>query len=97
MKYVVQVEIDPENGLDVEAQPDKIQEIIEKWQALHPIGFYFGLTRRSMTIIVDVPNEDALFEPLHATWVLAKDYPDVLPVADVDDFPQLLQRAGLVG
>lgn len=97
MKYIVQVEIDPDAGLDVEAQPDKIQELIGKWQALNPIGQYFGLTRRSITIIVDVPNEDAMFEALHATWVLAKDYPDVLPVADVDEFPQVLQRAGVTG
>ena len=48
VKYIVQVEIDPETGIDVEAQPDKIQEMIGKWQALKPIGFYFSLTRRAV-------------------------------------------------
>jgi len=97
MKYMIHGEIDPETGVEVEAQPDKIQELIGKWQALNPIGMYFSLTRRTMTIIVDAPNEDAFFEPLHAMWVLTKDYPDVYPVASVDEFPQILQRAGIIG
>lgn len=96
MKYVVQVEIDPETGVEVEAQPDKLQEVIGKWQALNPIGLYFSLTRRAITVIVDVPNEDAMFEALHATWVFAKTYPDVWPVASMEEFPRLLQRAGIV-
>ena len=96
MKYIIQAEVDPETGVEVEANPEKIQEWIGKWQALNPIGMYFTLTRRSVTIIVDVPNEDAFFEALHATWVLTKDYPDVTPVATVDEFPTLLKRAGLV-
>ena len=95
MKYIIQAELDPVTGLDVEARPDSIQEFIEKWQALNPIGMYFGLTRRSVTVIVDVPNEDALFEALHNTWVLTQDYPDVLPVASVDEFPAILQRIGV--
>ena len=96
MKYIIQAEIDAETGDEVEANPEKIQELIGKWQALNPIGMYFTLTRRAMTIIVDVPNEDAFFEALHATWVLTKDYPDVSPVATVDEFPALMKRAGLV-
>ncbi len=97
MKYIIQAEIDPETGLDVEARPDQIQEMIGKWQALNPIGMYFSLTRRSVTVIVDVPNEDAFFEALHFTWGLTKDYPDVSPVADADEFPAILQRIGVGG
>lgn len=96
MKYIIQAEIDAETGVEVEATPKKIQELIGKWQALNPIGMYFSMTRRAITIIVDVPNEDAFFEALHATWVLTKDYPDVTPVATVDEFPALMKRAGLV-
>ena len=96
MKYIIQAEIDAETGVEVEANPEKIQELIGKWQALNPIGMYFSMTRRAITIIVDVPNEDAFFEALHATWVLTKDYPDVSPVATVDEFPALMKRAGLV-
>lgn len=95
MKYVIQAEVDPETGIDVEAQPEKIQEMIGKWQALNPIGFYFHLTRRAITIVVDVPNEDAIFEALHDLWLLAKDYPDVSPVASVEEFPELLKRIGI--
>lgn len=97
MKYIIQAEIDAETGVDVEAQPEKLQELVGKWQALNPIGMYFSLTRRAITIIVDTPNEDPLFEALHATWVLAKDYPDVWPVADVEEFPAILQRSGIGG
>ncbi len=97
MKYIIQAELDPETGLDVEARPDKIQEMIEKWQALNPLGFYFSLTRRAITIIVDAPNEDALFEPLHNMWVLTKDYPEVWPVVGVDEFPSVMQRLGIGG
>lgn len=97
MKYIIQAELDPETGLDVEANPASMQEMIGKWQALKPIGFYFSLTRRAITIIVDVPNEDAMFEALHNMWVLTKDYPDVTPVASVEEFPALLERIGVGG
>ena len=97
MKYIVQAELDPVTGMEVEAQPEKIEEFIAKWQALNPIGFYFNLTRRAITIIVDVPNEDAMFEALHNSWVMTQDYPDVSPVASVDEFPEILKRIGVGG
>ena len=62
MKYIIQTEIDGITGLEIERQPEKIQEVVEKWQALKPLGIYFSLTRRAITVIVDVPNEDAMFE-----------------------------------
>ncbi len=92
MKYIVQVEIDPETGLEVEANPKKLQDWMEKWQALNPIGMYFALTRRAVTVIVDVPNEDTILEVLHSTWVLVKSYPDIWPVGDASEFPALMQR-----
>ncbi len=95
MKYIIQIEIDPDTGVDVEADPAKIQELVGKWQALNPIGMYFHTTRRAMTFIVDVPNEDALFEALHASWVFLRTYPEVSPVVDGQEFPKLLQRAGI--
>lgn len=97
MKYIIQVEIDPDTGAEIESQPEKIQEMVGKWQALNPIGMYFSLTRRSVTIIVDVPNEDAMFEAIHDTWVVANDYPDVSPVVGADEFPSLLARVGIGG
>ncbi len=96
MKYLIQIEIDGETGVEVEAEPDKIQEVVGRWQALNPIGMYFSMTQRAITIIVDVPNEDAFFEAPHATWVLTKSYPDVQLVADAEEFPTMLQRAGVV-
>ena len=95
MKYVIQVEIDPETGVEMEADMGQIQELTEKWQRLNPVGMYFATTRRSMTIIVDVPNEEALFEALHATWVATNSYPDIWPVVGADEFPSLVQRLGL--
>ena len=59
------------------------------------IEMYFCLTRRAVTIIVDVPNEDAMFEALFRTWVATKSYPDVWPVVGAAEFPSLLQRAGV--
>ena len=97
MSDIIEAEIDPETGLDVEAQPEKLQEMIGQWQALNRIGMYFALTRRAITITADVPNEDALFEALHGMWGLAKDYPDVWPVTSVEELPALLQRAGVGG
>jgi hypothetical protein len=97
MKYIVQIEIDEDTGLEVEGQPEALQEWIGKWQALKPLGMYFSMTRRAVTIVVDVPNEDAMFEALHATWVLTRDYPDVWPVAGADEFPALMQRIGMGG
>ncbi len=96
MKYIVQAEISPEVGGEMEAQPERIQEWMQKWQALNPINMYFGMTRRVVTIIVDVPNEDAMFEAVHSTWVLTKSYPNIWPVGDATEFPSLLKRSGLV-
>ncbi len=96
MKYIIQTEIDGVTGVEMEGQPESIQEWVGKWQALNPIGMYFSLTRRAVTIIVDVPNEDAMFEAVHSTWCLAKSYPAVWPVADAEEFPNLLQRVGVL-
>jgi hypothetical protein len=95
MKYIVQVEIDPEAGDAIEGDQAIMQSVLGAWQALNPIGMYFSLTRRAVTIILDVPNEDAMFEALHATWVGTTSYPDVWPVASMEEFPGLLQRVGL--
>lgn len=95
MKYIVQVEIDPDIGLEMEEHPEQIQEVIGKFQALNPIGMYFSLTRRSMTVIVDVPNEDHIFEALHTSWRITESYPEVSPVMDLQEFPELLRRAGI--
>ena len=95
MKYIIQAEVDPEIGTQLEGQMEKIQELIQKWQAQKPIGMYFNLTRRAMTIILEAPNEDAFFEALHATWVATNDYPDVSPVAGVEEFEILVGRLGL--
>ena len=92
MKYIVHTEIDPETGAEMETQPERIQEWMGIWQSLKPIGMYFSLTRRAITIIVDVPNEDAMLEALHSTWVLSKSYPEVWPVADATEFPAIMKR-----
>ena len=92
LKYVVQIEIDPDVGAEIEGDPAEIEEWMGKWQALNPIGMYFAMTRRAVTVLVDVPNEDALLEPLHATWVFTRTYPEVWPVADASEFPSLMRR-----
>jgi hypothetical protein len=96
VKYIVNVEIDPETGMELEAAPDKLQELLGGWQARKPIGMYFGLTRRTVTVILDVPNEDAMFEAIHRTWVLIKSYPDIWPVGDAAEYPALMKRVGLL-
>ncbi len=95
MKYVILADLDPEIGMEIEAQPEKIQELIDKWRAQNLLGMYFALTSRRLTIIVEADNEDVFFEALHATWLLTLDYPEVYPVAGVDEFPDLLRRAGV--
>jgi hypothetical protein len=96
VKYIVNVEIDPETGIEVEAAPDKLQELLGMWQALKPIGMYFDLARRTVTIILDVPNEDAMFEVIHRTWVLTKSYPDIWPVGDATEAPAFMKRVGIL-
>ncbi len=39
------------------------------------------MTCRAVAVVVDLPNEDVMFEALHAIWVLVKDYPEVWPGA----------------
>ena len=96
MKYLITVNISTEIGPELEAQPEKLQEWIGKWQALKPIGIYFSLTRRAVTILVEKENEDAFFEQLHATWVLTKSYPVVEPIVSAEEFPSIMQRIGPV-
>lgn len=95
MKYIVQCEIDPGPGKELEDNPQVIREIIAQWQSHKPIGMYFSLTRRAITVILEAESEDAFFEPLHATWRATNSYPDVSAVADVDRFPALLKRVGI--
>ena len=95
MKYIVQAEVAPEVGTQIEEQLEKVQGLIQKWQAHKPIGMYFNLTRRAMTVILEAPNEDAFFEALHATWVVTNSYPDVSPVASVEEFEAIVGRLGL--
>ncbi len=96
MRYIVQIDVDPETGADLEAHPERIQEIIGKWQAHNPVGMYFSLTRRRITVVLDAPNEDSFFEALHASWVTAKSYPEVWPVVNAEEFPAIMQRVGMV-
>ena len=95
MKYIVQVEIDPETGIEIEANPKTLQELLEKWQALNPIGMYAYMDRRALTVIVDVPNEDAMFEALLATWITTKSYPRISPVVSMEELPELMRRTGV--
>ena len=97
MKYIVQIELDPDIGADVEEEaPQQIQEMTEAWQALNPIGMYFSLTSRAITIILDAANEDAFFEPLHKTWLITRSYPDVWPVVGAEEFPAIAKRVGIM-
>ncbi|MCH8090152.1 MAG: hypothetical protein IH955_09100 [Chloroflexi bacterium] len=96
MRYIVQIDLDPETGADLEAHPERIQEFMGKWQAHNPVGMYFSLTRRRVTVVLDAPNEDSFFEALHASWVVAKSYPEVWPVVNAEDFPAIMKRVGMV-
>ena len=58
---------------------------------------YFSLTRRAVTIIVDVPNEGSMFEALYDTWQLTNSYPAVTPVVSAEEFGSITQRLGLGG
>lgn len=95
MKYIILAELDAETGLELESQPEDIQEIINKWQELDPIGMYFSLTDRTLTIIVEAESEKDFFEQLHMMWRLTLDYPVVWPVVSVEEFPEILKRAGI--
>jgi hypothetical protein len=96
MRYIIQIDLDPETGTDLEAHPERIQEFMGKWQAHNPVGMYFSLTKRRVTIVLDAPNEDSFFEALHASWVVTKSYPEVWPVVNAEDFPAIMQRVGMV-
>jgi hypothetical protein len=92
VKYIVQIEIDPDIGSELEEDPELMQSFLGTWQALKPIGMYFSMTRRAATIIVDVPNEDGMFEAIHQTWEITRSYPEIWPVAEMAEFGSLLQR-----
>ena len=92
MKYLVQIEIDAKTGNEVQGKPIG-RETMEMWRALDPIEIYTSVTRRAITVIVDLPNEDAMFEALHQTWMFAGAYPTVTPVVTIEEAAQLHQRA----
>ena len=95
VKYVVQIEIAADVGKKAEENPQAMQEWLGAWQALDPLGMYFSFTRRAVTIIVDVPNEDAMVEAVHGTWLITEGYPEVWPVVDAGEFPAIMQRVGV--
>ena len=97
MKYIIHATIDPDTGTELESNPQQMQELVGTWQAKNPIGMYFSLTERAMTIVLEADNEDSFFEALHKTWTVAGTYPEVWPVADVSEFPALLKRLGIGG
>lgn len=97
MKYIVVAEVSPEVGTKLESDPALMRALIGKWQAQNPIGMYFSLDRRRITVILEAVNEDAFFEPLHATWVEIGSYPEVSPVAGAEEFGSLLERIGAAG
>lgn len=41
MRYIVQIDLDPETGTDLEARPERIQEFMGKWQAHNPVGMVY--------------------------------------------------------
>jgi len=92
VKYIVQVEIDPDTGVEFEETPEEIQKWVGEWQKLNPIGMYFSMTRRAVTIIVDALNEDEMLEALHATWLITRSYPEVWPVVDQSELGGIMQR-----
>ena len=96
MKYLIQIEVDPETGTELEGNPQQIQEMMGAWEALNPIGMYFAMTRRAVTVILEAANEDAFFEALHKTWVVSGNYPEVWPVASGEEFPSMLKRTGVI-
>ena len=95
MKYLIQIEVDTEIGTELERDHQQLDELMGAWQALNPIGMYFALTRRAITIILEAANEDAFFEALHKTWVVSGNYPEVWPVVSGEEFPGMMQRLGL--
>ena len=95
MKYLVQIEVDPAMGSELEQDPAAIQKLMEAWQAHNPIGMYVSMTRRAVTVILEAPNEDAFFKTLHATWVTTESYPEVTPIVSAEEFPAIMQRLGM--
>ena len=43
-------------------------------------------------LLVEAPDEDAIFEVLQKSWVVLGIYPTVDPVVDFEGFGQVLQR-----
>ena len=97
MKYLIHGEVDPAVAPSVEANPERIQAWIAKWQELDVLGMWFSLSRRAYFIAVDVEDEDAMFGQLWETWNLIQGYPRIDAVLDVEEFPQALARVGLLG
>ena len=95
LKYIIRATIDPVTGIELEANPANLERMVGKWQELNPIGMYFCLTRREITIVLEADNEDVFFEALHNTWVITRSYPDVTPVVSGEEFPSLLKRLGI--
>ncbi len=92
MKYVIHGEVPPDKGSYLEGNPEAMQELLGAWQAAKPEAMYFSLTRRYFLFVLDAPNEDAFFEPLHQTWMSTGSYPTVEPVATIEEFGKLLHR-----
>ena len=55
IKYIVTSHINPEAAALLESQPQLIQGVVRKWQALNPMGICFSLAQLRTKVNMEVP------------------------------------------
>jgi len=89
MKYLVLLDVPPEEGNELERAPDfpkNIQDLAERHK-LQPL--YFAVDRRLLCGVIDTEDPNVLAGFTIEVSHLLNTYPEIIPVVGAEEFPAL--------
>ena len=94
MKYMVNFEISPEAGKQIEAQPGgpgpTVKRLMDRFK---PEATYFAMSRRACWWVIDLDSAADVAELMIAVTDIAGSYPEITPVASGADFGGVIEKA----
>jgi hypothetical protein len=93
MKHMVQIQVTPEAGRELDSRPGGpgpiVRRVLERFQ---PEVVYMGPARRTLFMVCDLSLAD-IAELMNASCQFAGRYPDFIPVIEGKEFGTLLAGA----
>ena len=92
MKFAILFEVPVEVGNVLEKDPKAFEGFAKLLEQLKPEAAYFGATRRLLILITHAESHEDLAKLLVPFWHTFKTYPQVEPVASLDEYTSYLLR-----